>query len=641
MNVSLLLLILLFSSTAYSQSDSRIITTQDKKMCKSITGTKIKNNIDPKKLADNGSVYRVGSNRWTEEREVEFSQWFEENITEDFFKKYNIKTDCADAALAARAIFARIHHLPSMFYPKDDYIHTSKKWSRYKTVKNWNKGNWKESLKKDKRFRAALDHWKVGIGTVNLSISTHPVEVFNDDNSKLSKYMRPGCPILSGGHTRMIMKTDAFSFNPIKEASSTVPAKVRGLSMGNFYGFTLKESNLKDGAGVLGWNWPVNCGKGFVLVPDKRMPSYSEQQHELACSVGKIYENIKDPIPRYFGSLASLIARDPAFANPTKDTVTEELDNIAKLLKNRVDFVDFTLTELDSNREAFENKESSLYDEFSTHSRDKRLKSKIQELIEFVDSNSRALSMKKDDLIKLLLEKEFTSSDGTKSNLYHFYLAYKDGTISSEPSDSISKRFGGEFFDKRRVKVNKLNKQIEKIYQNKKDAVSALEQKNAKKKINAFDSMKKNILKRKISYNPDFVDATWKLWKIDGFNTDRFLSLSKKEQSKMISTFSKRDKKRIKPLMNIISNESISLETNKKYFEKIDKDYKSKTRMSFDNIEKSGDRSIDSYISSYVLTITNQNYDLKSMKENHDYKVLRAYRYSNISKTEAEYFKSK
>ena len=77
-------------------------------------------------------VWKVGDRRWTVEEEYQYGKWVEENITEDFFIRYNIPVDCADVPYAIRWIYARIAHLPAAATTKDNKLigHWSTEWGR-------------------------------------------------------------------------------------------------------------------------------------------------------------------------------------------------------------------------------------------------------------------------------------------------------------------------------------------------------------------------------------------------------------------------------------------------------------------------------------------------------------------------------
>ena len=94
-------------------------------------------------------VWEVGDRRWTVEEERGFEKWVDETITEDFFIRYRIPTDCADAVYAIRWIYARIAHLPAAATTTDGRLvgHWSTDWKHLPTHPEWHE---------DERFRAAL-----------------------------------------------------------------------------------------------------------------------------------------------------------------------------------------------------------------------------------------------------------------------------------------------------------------------------------------------------------------------------------------------------------------------------------------------------------------------------------------------------
>ncbi len=86
-------------------------------------------------------VWEVGDRRWTVEEERRFEQWVDENVTEDFFVRYTIPTDCADVVYAIRWIYARICHLPAAATTKDGKLigHWSTEWQGLPTHAEWDK----------------------------------------------------------------------------------------------------------------------------------------------------------------------------------------------------------------------------------------------------------------------------------------------------------------------------------------------------------------------------------------------------------------------------------------------------------------------------------------------------------------------
>jgi hypothetical protein len=258
--------------------DEDIITNEDRLFCSPPGVLKNQDQI-PEDLPDNGSVWRVGNRRWSDEWEKKYQDWVRENVREDFFQQINLATDCADAALAIRAIFSRIHQLPASFNGVS-FSNFQKEYQKLKTERIWNKENWQESFKKDHRFRTALKDWMNGTGTVNISRDTYQIELIDKKEKTLSKCLAPGSVFLMDGHTE-ILTINPDSFFPFRISSSTMPVEVRPLSERIFDEFHLSpQKNSNPNLGWLGWNWVVNCSGIITKIPDQKMPYYSNEQNQ-------------------------------------------------------------------------------------------------------------------------------------------------------------------------------------------------------------------------------------------------------------------------------------------------------------------------------------------------------------------------
>ena len=361
------LLSLIVSTQLFAISDREIVTSDDLKYCPPNTLKTILKPVDPRTLPDDGTVYRVGSNRWNEQWEQKYSKWVVSEVTPDFMKTYDLETDCADAALVIRAVFARIHHLP-MSFNGAIADQSTKNVKDLPTVKVWNESNWKTSLKSDKRFRAALDGWRKDLGTCNLKDFTHPVKIVDTKNKKLSKFVRPGCPVFSGGHTRFICSIDPKSSYPVNQLESTVPAGVRTLSRSTY------DVNPGDiDQGILAWNWSYNCGKGFKLVRDKDMSSYGEDHTEMKFK--NLCSQMEIPIPESFTELVEYLGSD--------DKNKTNLSRCADARKKKAAYTDLLNALIISFKQAdelkrqnpkvFEDPSTLIYDQYSSGHRNERL----------------------------------------------------------------------------------------------------------------------------------------------------------------------------------------------------------------------------------------------------------------------------
>lgn len=417
-------------------SDKDIVTEKDVAYC----GGTVKNaNVHPHSLLDDGSVWRVGNRRWNEDWEKKFAEWVEKEIDKDFFKRYKIYTDCADAAISVRAIFARIHHLPVMFAGRH-FSQSQKKWAREKTVKNWDEQNWKTALMEDIRFRKALEVWKLGVGTVNLHEDTFPLRVRREsDTTRLASCVRPGTVLLTRGHTRFTKKVDSLSWNPVEELSSTVPSAIRTLSQGpvSLSNFPASESSAKKpDRGVLGWNWIVNCNGKFVKMADSKMPNYSREQYEFHKIYGKNYKNL----------LAEL-GRAKALTSPEKEDIDKLVKSLKESLESRVETVTNGYQAYLQDPEAFEDVEGRSYDNYSTPTRDKAILDRFDALEFIIKKHSDSLGMNMADLYKKLSEVKVEITPGKTVNAVQVLWVMRTDESVSDPRVPIEKRWGLELME--------------------------------------------------------------------------------------------------------------------------------------------------------------------------------------------------
>jgi len=404
-------------------SDNSIVTPSDVYECgqgaKASTQT-----YDPAKLPDDGTVWRVGSNRWTTAMEQKFSEWITTEVGNDFFQKYNIPTDCADAVVSLRTIFARIHHLPAAYETGSGILgQSSRMHAGVPTVKIWNESNWKESLVKDQRFRKFLETLRNQMATKNINQSTYPIELTSCTSSnQASDYLSPGKLLLDSGHVRMISKMDPTApYDPMLEVASTVPMKVRSLNERVPTLFSVPV----EGQGVLGWRWPINCGKGFRLKASDQMAGYSKEQYSL-----------KLPDQESFSTyLSSLV---PGERQPYDEKYLEmKLAEIETDIQSRIDVVNDAQMKLKENPNVFNDRSGQAYDDYSTPSRDARIKNTFSDVI------NRLFKAKLSDQFEVRMrEKKIDLGDGKWVDAMDFLYANAAGKVSSDPKASQADRWG-------------------------------------------------------------------------------------------------------------------------------------------------------------------------------------------------------
>jgi hypothetical protein len=479
--------------------DEDIITQDDVQFC---GDQKIKNaNLSPEILPDNGTVWRVGNRRWNDDWEKKYQDWVKENLSLSIFEDINLPTDCADAAVAVRSIFARIHNLPAAFAGMK-FSNFQTQYSQLPTVKNWNPKNWKESYKKDKRFQKAIKDWMSGVGTVNLHQDTYQVRVLNQNTRELSECLAPGTVYLSEGHTEIISFAKDSVF-PFRLSSSTVPSKVRPLSENIlntlYFEFDPITDHMASSRGFLWWNWVVNCKGKMVKVNDEKMPYYSKEQKEFIKSKRSFYshedssfnlnylyqkslnlspEELQIRLQLEARNLLNTIERDiftreqiienaaiacqslgitgakDCFMNNEKEGI--RISDDGRILYGDMNFDEdigvgdcsFPYNQvycedfLDLPLPAKSENHRSFYYEHSTPNRDERLKNKINNLYSIISNLENS-----DDLKMEMLNKYIDVDNGKKISYYHFLRISTFGTFSPQPWDIKDKRWGAYWMD--------------------------------------------------------------------------------------------------------------------------------------------------------------------------------------------------
>lgn len=217
-----------------------------------------------------GEVLWKAENQWSWDWEVKYAEWLQNHVDVEFFKKYNIKTDCADVQYYLRWIFSRIYKLPmASRLPGGSYLTQNSmkaEWAKLPTHEIWHK---------DKRFLAAMVYLTRLVYTHTLYRDSYPVELN-------ATALLPGAFYLTisgkSGHTMVIYRqTPATSGVRILVMSSTVPREVRVL-----YSHRPVAGEYAVGkAAMLRMRWPRIANGQVSLVDEKKMPYYSTQQFEL------------------------------------------------------------------------------------------------------------------------------------------------------------------------------------------------------------------------------------------------------------------------------------------------------------------------------------------------------------------------
>jgi hypothetical protein len=352
-------------------------------------------------------VWEVGDRRWTVEEEHRFEKWVEDTITDDFFLRYKIPTDCADAVYAIRWIYARIAHLPAAATTKDGkWIgHWSTDWKHLPTHPEWYR---------DERFRAALLYLFSKTWTGTLPLDTYPIRISPDS-------VKPGTLFLvTESHTGIVSHVflDGSQAHPLQTWESALPVKVQKLSLRYFFS-TRPES--KSGSGLVKFRWPVFENGEWKYLPAKEHPFYSEEQY--ASDFCKGYADFVEAVARRI---------DLTNYSPMEKMV-KVMGTITRYLRERVPIV---LTGYQECRNGGCPGTSELWEIYNTLGRDGMIISLMDHLLQIITSNHLDKEMAKGMMEAIPIE----ISENHSVTLYHVYQNYL--WFSPHPKDSIEARWG-------------------------------------------------------------------------------------------------------------------------------------------------------------------------------------------------------
>jgi hypothetical protein len=352
-------------------------------------------------------IWQVGDRRWTVEEEHRFEKWVDETITEDFFIRYEIPTDCADAVYAIRWIYARIAHLPAAATTTDgEWIgHWSTEWKHLPTHPEWHR---------DERFRAALLYLFPRTRTGTLPLDTYPVRISPDS-------VTPGTLFLvTESHTGIIghVFLDGSQVHPLQTWESASPVKVQKLSLRYFFS---ARPESKARSGLVKFRWPVSENGEWKYLPVEEHPNYSEEQY--ASGFLKGYSDFVEAVARRI--------------DPTNDVPLEKMikvmGTVTRLLRERVPIV---LAGYQQCRDGGCPEGSELWEIHSSAGRDEMIISLMDYLSQMIETNHLDREMAKGMMEAIPID----ISDKRSVTVYHVYQNYL--WFSSHPEDSIEARWG-------------------------------------------------------------------------------------------------------------------------------------------------------------------------------------------------------
>ncbi|NUN06612.1 MAG: hypothetical protein HUU57_12725 [Bdellovibrio sp.] len=319
-----------------------------------------------------GAVWNT-TRSWTTADDVAFAQFIENDFHEDIFSNpssafYGLKTDCADAVYAARIIFSARHGLPVKFTdPTKSGAYLTERMSRW------------DALPETERLLRFIDYIADLGSTYTLELDSYPVDI------SLEAF-RPGVIFLSphlneaeqratgfrGGHAEYVKSVTDTGF--VEVISSTSPRLVRTLSVSkNPY-----MAPLLARGGYRALKKPQDFGQR-----NSELPFYSLKQFEIGGWAPLKIITRKQIFQWHEEIRRTLRTRVPSF----DERVEIVTDSICSLLKTRAILVyqGWSLVSKNDRRCLT----GDLQDEFSTDSRDRRIRDAYLQVHDLYDWKKR------------------------------------------------------------------------------------------------------------------------------------------------------------------------------------------------------------------------------------------------------------
>jgi|GEM_PF-3668231 hypothetical protein len=367
---------------------------------------------------------------WTPALEDEYSAWVAKNYRFDIFSNpqspwYGIATDCADAAYAARVIFAAEHGLPVRF--------TNLKNSVANITNNMS--SW-DSLNSQARLREFVKYVGINTGTATLGYDTYPAKISVE-------YIRPGTiflnPTLSseeenilgtrGGHAETVVDVEENGF--IRTLYSTTPRMVREL-------ITTRNP----------YTWPLTQLGGYRIwknpevrsLPANQWPGYSNEQFQIA-GWGPRIRPTRKQIFQWHESIRRTLRQRPPTTDERIDVVAESICN---LWEGRVLAVNKAWKEISANGGRCLS--AGAMDDHSTTKRDARIREaygQLNDLMYFKKSevgDPDARGDVKD--AKAVLQNCRFNTGLSYTDAWEMFLRMIDGQLNSDSSYEPAVRWG-------------------------------------------------------------------------------------------------------------------------------------------------------------------------------------------------------
>lgn len=357
-------------------------------------------------------------NRWNMDWEYKYAQWLESEVAVDFYAKRKISTDCADALVGLRWIFARINSLPVANTLAD----SGNLFGQYSMNKKWNKLSKADNWYEDEVFMAALSYVMDLSSTRTVIQDGYPIKLTSDSLIAGTYFITLND---HGGHAKIVSKTNYSNPTelPVYTYASTSPRAIRNLALEVMVDQEWPTKGIKE---LLAFRWPVvNKDDEWVLTPSNAHPNYSVEEFDVS---------LREQFPAF---ISYVLFKTKGSFDPI-NLVKVGVEDIKRYIQQRIEVVNSGYDYCSKNKCPTN---SEAYDEWSTPSRDAKLLKKYIDIDNLV-SAFEYLSPGLTEFWLSQLRDNSVTIEGINLKLSSIRYLFENNFYSIDPNISPKDRWG-------------------------------------------------------------------------------------------------------------------------------------------------------------------------------------------------------
>ncbi len=375
---------------------------------------------------------------WNESWEEKYSTWIQNEFNEDVFMRgpyAGISTDCADAVYASRIIFSAQNKLPflisgSVSNDTSRFDHQSSQLDRVRSFINYVGQVTNTQTLPNDTYSVAINRDALRPGVIWLRSS------IASENFIVRLFSGASAPT---GHTEVVKEVSPSGI--VYLMGSTVPSKVRNLLTVTSLVYVPANEKL----GFRRWIWPQNRNR-----PKTEMNQYSTEQYSMGVQQQSNHISYDEGAPSASAGIKNVqnftkeIQTRLALREETK---SEYLGRMAKDLCSMMHLRNEVIFDAIKYKQKIGRcLNSEEYENFSTPSRDKRIKDWLKQLLS--SSGGGLLSSAQTRIEKISTYFDTCPNlklSGEKSlTIQNALMQFAGNRFSSNPNDSEGARWGLE-----------------------------------------------------------------------------------------------------------------------------------------------------------------------------------------------------